>query len=83
MLLRECINLMNKEFNLGFDKTNVIALWNTRILRKWTPLELKRLYYTVTAESNLVKDRVTLELLKKLRGRLVKVMTDNALKKSI
>ena len=80
MLLRECINLMNKEFHLRLDKTNVIALWPLRTLRTWTPLELKRLHYNVIAEAGLIKDKDTIELLRKLKSKLIKAAIDNALK---
>ena len=65
--LRDCLNVINKEFELSLGREVILALWNKRHLRKFSPKELQGLYSTVIEELIYVKDKEVRKNLLKLR----------------
>ena len=74
--LRDCLNFMNREFRLKHGRGNIIALWNKRNLRKFTPDELQQLYFNVSEELRLTSNREALKMLMKLKTKVIEVIID-------
>ena len=74
--LRDCLNFMNREFRLSHGRGNIIALWNKRNLRKFTPDELQQLYFNVSEELMLTSNREALKMLRKLKTKVIEVIID-------
>tara|TARA_Y100000034_G_C6849413_1_gene385162 strand:- start:876 stop:1154 length:279 start_codon:yes stop_codon:yes gene_type:complete len=74
--LRDCLNFMNREFRLKHGRENIIALWNKRNLRKFTPDELFQLYCNVSEELMLTTNKEALKMLRKLKTKVIEVIID-------
>ena len=79
--LRDCLNVVNKEFELSLGRECILALWNKRHVRKFNKKELFGLYSTIIEESMYVQDKEVLKKLKKLKTKVVEVMIDEKFKK--
>tara|TARA_R100001594_G_scaffold132027_1_gene172038 strand:- start:711 stop:1094 length:384 start_codon:yes stop_codon:yes gene_type:complete len=74
--LRDCLNFMNREFRLNHGRGNIIALWNKRNLRKFSPDELQQLYFNVSEELMLTTNTEALKMLRKLKTKVIEVIID-------
>ena len=74
--LRDCLNFMNREFRLSHGRGNIIALWNKRNLRKFSPDELQQLYFNVSEELMLTSNKEALKMLRKLKTKVIEVIID-------
>ena len=74
--LRDCLNFMNKEFKLSHGRGSILALWNKRVLRKFTPAELQELYFNVSEELMLTTNLQALKDLRKLKTKVIEVIID-------
>ena len=79
--LRDCLNVVNKEFELSLGREVILALWNKRHLRKFSPKELQGLYGTVIEELMFVRDKEVRKKLMKLKTKVIEVMIDGKHKK--
>jgi len=72
--LRDCLNFMNREFRLEHGRGNIIALWNKKNLRKFSPDELQQLYFNVSEELMLTSNKEALKMLRKLKTKVIEVI---------
>lgn len=78
--LRDCLNVVNKEFELSLGREVILALWNKRHLRKFSPKELQGLYSTIIEELIFVKDKEVRSNLLKLKKKVIEVIVDEKFK---
>tara|TARA_R100001480_G_scaffold63449_2_gene75751 strand:+ start:2928 stop:3191 length:264 start_codon:yes stop_codon:yes gene_type:complete len=78
--LRDCLNVINKEFELSLGREVILALWNKRHLRKFSSKELQGLYSTVIEELMYVKDKEVRKNLLKLKKKVIEVIIDEKFK---